>query len=145
MLSTVGVTSIEGDRLWSRPAWGQACGHTVQKLRVRARHLSWCVQGWVGFPGGGSQSRRQETHVWFLCGEDLPEAGRAPHSSVPFFFFYWRIDNWFTILCWSLPDSSILAWRIPWTKEPGGLQFMRWERVKHNWSNHHIEMCSFWR
>ena len=21
--------------------------------------------------------------------------------------------------------SSILAWRIPWTEEPGGLQFMR--------------------
>ena len=22
--------------------------------------------------------------------------------------------------------SSILAWRIPWTEEPGGLQSMRW-------------------
>ena len=22
--------------------------------------------------------------------------------------------------------SSILAWRIPWTEEPGGLQFMEW-------------------
>ena len=25
--------------------------------------------------------------------------------------------------------SSILAWEIPWTKEPGGLQFMGSERV----------------
>ena len=25
--------------------------------------------------------------------------------------------------------SSILAWRIPWTEEPGGLQFMRSQRV----------------
>ena len=25
--------------------------------------------------------------------------------------------------------SSILAWRIPWTEEPGGLQFMGWKRV----------------
>ena len=25
--------------------------------------------------------------------------------------------------------SSILAWRIPWTEEPGGLQSMRLERV----------------
>jgi len=24
-------------------------------------------------------------------------------------------------------DSSILAWRIPWTEEPGGLQFMAWQ------------------
>ena len=28
--------------------------------------------------------------------------------------------------------SSILAWRIPWTKEPGGLQFMELQRVGHN-------------
>ena len=26
----------------------------------------------------------------------------------------------------------ILAWEIPWTKEPGGLQFMRLQRVRHN-------------
>jgi len=25
--------------------------------------------------------------------------------------------------------SSILAWRIPWTEEPGGLQFMGLQRV----------------
>ena len=25
--------------------------------------------------------------------------------------------------------SSILAWRIPWTEEPGGLQFMGSQRV----------------
>ena len=24
--------------------------------------------------------------------------------------------------------SSILAWRIPWTEEPGGLQFIGWQR-----------------
>ena len=29
--------------------------------------------------------------------------------------------------------SSILAWRIPWTKEPGGLQSMRSQRVRHKW------------
>ena len=28
--------------------------------------------------------------------------------------------------------SSILAWRIPWTEEPGGLQSMRWQRVGHD-------------
>ena len=29
--------------------------------------------------------------------------------------------------------SSILAWRIPWTEEPGGLQSMRMPRVGHDW------------
>ena len=28
--------------------------------------------------------------------------------------------------------SSILAWRIPWTKEPGGLQSMGLQRVGHD-------------
>ena len=27
--------------------------------------------------------------------------------------------------------SSILAWRIPWTEEPGGLQSVRLQRVRH--------------
>jgi len=30
--------------------------------------------------------------------------------------------------------SSILAWRNPWTEEPGGLQFIRSQRIGHNWS-----------
>ena len=29
-------------------------------------------------------------------------------------------------------QSSILAWEIPWTEEPGGLQFMGSQRVGHN-------------
>ena len=28
--------------------------------------------------------------------------------------------------------STILAWRIPWTEEPGGLQSMGLQRVGHN-------------
>ena len=28
--------------------------------------------------------------------------------------------------------SSILAWRIPWTEEPGGLQSMGSQRVQHD-------------
>ena len=28
--------------------------------------------------------------------------------------------------------SSILAWRIPWTEEPGRLQSMKSQRVGHN-------------
>ena len=29
--------------------------------------------------------------------------------------------------------SSILAWRIPWTDGPGGLQSMGWQRVGRDW------------
>ena len=30
--------------------------------------------------------------------------------------------------------SSTLAWKIPWTEEPGRLQSMRLQRVGHNWA-----------
>ena len=33
------------------------------------------------------------------------------------------------------PHSSTLAWKIPWTEEPGGLQSMGSHRVGHDWSN----------
>ena len=28
--------------------------------------------------------------------------------------------------------SSVLSWRVPWTEEPGGLQSMESQRVRHN-------------
>ena len=31
--------------------------------------------------------------------------------------------------------SSILAWRIPWTEKPVGLQSMGSQRVRHNYSD----------
>ena len=34
--------------------------------------------------------------------------------------------------------SNILAWRIPWTEEPGGLQSMGLQRVRHNGMTEHM-------
>ena len=33
---------------------------------------------------------------------------------------------------WDATHFSIFAWRIPWREEPGGLQFMRSQRVRHD-------------
>ena len=48
-------------------------------------------------------------------------------------------ETWFQSLDWEDPlkegmatHSSILAWRIPWTEESGGLQSMVWQRVRHH-------------
>ena len=38
---------------------------------------------------------------------------------------------------------GILAWRIPWTEEPGGLQSMGWERVSHT-ETLHFHFQKFW-
>ena len=49
----------------------------------------------------------RETQVRSLGWEDALERGMTTHS-------------------------SILAWRIPWTEEPGGLQSMESQRVRHH-------------
>ena len=36
--------------------------------------------------------------------------------------------------------SSTLAWRIPWTEEPGGLQSMGSQRVRHNWVSNTVTL-----
>ena len=40
--------------------------------------------------------------------------------------------------------SSILVWRIPWIEEPGGLQSMGSERVRHEWGSKHIKQRGTW-
>ena len=37
--------------------------------------------------------------------------------------------------------SSILAWRIPWTEEPGGLQSRGLQRVGHSWVTNTQHAC----
>ena len=64
----------------------------------------------MNFPGRSvvkNLSAKQETRVQSLGREDLLEKEMATHSSV-------------------------LAWRIPWTEEPGGLPSMGSCRVGHD-------------
>ena len=55
----------------------------------------------------------QETRVWALNWKNPLEKGMATHS-------------------------SILAWRIPWTEKPGGLQSMELQRVGQDWVTKHV-------
>ena len=48
-------------------------------------------------------------------------------------------ETWVQSLGWGDPleegmatHSSILAWRIPWTEDPGGLQFIGLQRIEHD-------------
>ena len=47
-------------------------------------------------------------------------------------------ETWVWSLGWKDPmeetaaHSSTLAWEIPWTEEPGGLQFMGSQRIGHD-------------
>ena len=48
------------------------------------------------------------------------------------------IVKFFVLLLWKMPlviwHSNILAWRTPWTEEPGGLYFMGLQRVRNDWT-----------
>ena len=69
----------------------------------------------LGFPGGSAvknlpaMQEPQEMQFQSLGQEDPLEEDTATHS-------------------------SILAWGIPWTEEPGWLQPIASQRVRHNWS-----------
>ena len=65
----------------------------------------------------------QETPVWCLNREDPLEEGTATYC-------------------------SILAWRIPWTEEPGWLQSLGLQKVGYDWATKHSTASSlsstFW-
>ena len=75
----------------------------------------WYVCFWV-FPGGSvvknlpEMQETQEMWVLALCWQDPLEEGMAAHS-------------------------NILAGKIPWTEEPGGLWLLGSQRVRHDWSD----------
>ena len=57
---------------------------------------------------------------------------------------------WIQSLGWEDPlekgmatHSSILAWRIPWTEEPAGVQTTGWERGGHDWATNTLYSQSF--
>ena len=76
-----------------------------------------------GFPGNSVKKKKKKKAIWpcmkmqkmqvrSLGWEDPLEKGTATHS-------------------------SMLAWEIPWTAEPGGLQSMGSQRVGHDWATEH--------
>ena len=62
----------------------------------------------MGFPGG---SDGKESACKAGDPGSIPGSGRSPEEGMA-------------------THSSILAWRIPWTEEPGGLKFMELQRVR---------------
>ena len=82
-------------------------GHLILQFQV----LLYCRNLFrMGFLAGSNYKNppaMQETWVRSLGWEDLLEKGTAT-------------------------DSTILAWRIPWTEEAGGLQSMGSQRVGHD-------------
>ena len=84
-------------------------------MRTRADHACWSIITSVimsmGFLGGSVV--KNPPAVQETGSPSIPELGRCPREG-------------------SGTHSSILAWRISWTEEPGGLQSMMLQRVGYN-------------
>ena len=88
----------------------------VAKSRTRLRNFTFTfidTDRYMGFPGGSvvkNPPAVQDMQVWSLDRKDPLEKEMATHS-------------------------TILAWRIPWTEDPGGLLSMGSHRVGHDWGD----------
>ena len=79
----------------------------------------------MGFPGG-TVVKNLPANTGDARDTDLiPGLGRSPGG-------------------WNGNPFCILSWRIPGTEEPGGLQSMGLQRVRHNWvTEHDVDISHF--
>ena len=116
-----GLSPSNGHFKWGPSSHGKAFqtnSHGEEESTIREMMI------WIlpfiphGFPGGSmvknlpAVQETPETWVWSLHWEDPLEEEMATHS-------------------------SIFTWRIPWAEEPGGLQFLGLQRVRHDWAHTH--------
>ena len=68
-----------------------------------------------GLPGGSSglEKKKSASNLGERDTGVIPGSGRSPGGG-------------------EASHSSVLAWRIPWTEEPGGLESIGLQRVRHN-------------
>ena len=76
---------------------GDSARHVCNPRAWKGRSEDWVTLSREGGSGGKESPAMWKTRVQSVCQEGPLEKGTANHSSV-------------------------LAWRIPWTEEPGGLQ-----------------------
>ena len=93
--------------------------YSLSRHTFHKRKLLWIIIAFMGFPKWLSGNitclpvqETQDPWVWSLGREDPLEEEMAT--------------------C-----SSILAWKILWTEEPGGLQSVGLQRVRHDWVTEH--------
>ena len=149
-LATWCVVPTHWERLW---CWGKLKTKRRGQQRMRwldsitdsmslSKHESEQTPGDSGEPARGTQHAAAHgtadsgtwlsdlitscISLWLIRKEKSNHFSLLSYTYLP-----WRRQWYFP------PHSSILAWRIPWTEEPGGLQSKGSQRVRHNWATYH--------
>ena len=108
MTNNYKIIVINYNGKWSEKKFFKIYKIYVVCMDVYVYMLLWCYTGFSDGSVVKNLPAMQETWVRTLGQEDPLEKGMATHSSV-------------------------LAWEIPWTEEPGGLQSMGLWRIGHDW------------
>ena len=115
--------------VWGRKITEVKCHfhHIIAKIYIISiTHHCWC---WPWSPGWGNICQLLGIHWGFPSGSVVKNPPAVQELQV-------RSLGWEDVLEEGMTTHpSILAWRIPWTEEPGGLQSMGLQRVRPDWSN----------
>ena len=105
--------SFSYSTLWSGMIFWFALTNSLPHWQhhVDIKHRS---QETLGFPSG---SNSKASTCYAGDPSSIPGSGRSPGEG-------------------KATHSIILAWRVPWTEEPGKLQSMGSQRVRHDWATH---------
>ena len=101
--------------MWKAPDagkdWRQEEKGTTEDEMVRWRHWTWWTWEWAS------------SRSWWWAGKWCDVVHGVEKC-------WTELSEWTELNC---TPSSILAWRIPWTEEPGGLQSVGLQRIGNNW------------
>ena len=101
--------------------WTAACQIPLSMKILQAKILEWVAKPY----SRGSSQPRNQTGVSCMAGRFFIRAAQ---------WNYITKINHMTDIITMAPHSSTLAWKIPWTEEPGRLQSMGPRRVGHDWA-----------
>ena len=140
------LSSLQCTTLQRRFVWGNQM--KTAKIFIWVRHHESMLRNWcAGRVGPGNRNLDPSRCPGRTLGVDIGFRSRLPRR-------HWRLRIRLPMhklqesRIWSLGQedplqkemttrSSILVWKILWTEELGGLQFMGSQRVGHNWATEH--------
>ena len=92
----------------------------LSEISQSETNAMWSLQGsWLESPRDGG--------AWRAAGHGVAKS-QTRLSDFTFTFHFHALEKAMAT------HSSVLAWRTPWTEEPGGLQSMGSLRVRHDWA-----------
>jgi len=115
-----------------------ACFYILVFALCKAKYPPWSYDDWSRFINGSDHSSRDPT--WWGCSYK-PTKSTEKEDKQSCVIFKRVGHDWSDLACMHALEkemathSSVLAWRIPGTEEPGGLPSMGSHRVRHDWCN----------